>query len=1137
MQKVVQLLRIKRFLKLRKRSFIFLPLVFSLFVLQVNGQDILDKKINLNQQGASIKDALLDVQKQSGVKIIYGESINGYPEVKITAKTDNLTVREAIELILKKTNLQYEVTGTHVMISERKTPKPTTNPNANAGQGQQGSGTLKGRIVEFETSQPLPGASIKVVGTSIGGQSNENGYYNLTGIPAGNHTLEVSFIGYQTENISVNVNAGHEATYDVRLQGDNQLEEVTITAIGKTRAPVAHTSERQLISEIKEMRVVASGISSQQISMSADRNAAQAVAKVSGVSIVDDRFVIVRGLNPRYNLTYLNDNVAPATEVYSRAFAMDLIPSRVIDRILVVKSPSPEYQADATGGVIKVYTKDAKTVRHFDIEVQGAFRTGSTFKDMFTHKGGRLDFLGFDDGTRKLPSSVPGYGNINRATISQSTYASTFSPILWHEQRTAMPNAQITANYYNAWRVGGKFLSMLSSLSYKHDEQVFNTYQQQGYGLDQNNTNDEISEDLSGMQVSQFNLLQNFTYKLSDDHSFHFKNFLLQNGTSTNTERISYNHNSYYLYNQLGASDWFKKDKDIILSYNQRFLYAGNLGGTHTFDSKRHDLKWNLGYSYTQQQTPDQRVVRYKQPTPHTATGDADLQWTARIRQGDNSDHTPLLMGSISRTWMSNQDDLYNFSADYTFKLKPWAAVHAGTFQQFKRRHFYRRIYTVNEGDLTGGLYDYITNPGSSGFVDPNLIMFNQQDIRNVWSEAYLREDGTGIKVYDRTAGSDAYVGTEQNNSGYASFSLTPFDRKIEVYGGIRAEYNRQRIGAAVPPTFRVAQIDEINMPILVDYGKLDWFPSVNVSWRPNESWVVRGGYGKTINRPEFRETSPFEEINYDANQLISGNPELRPALVDNYNFRIEFYPDKNQKGEAVNIGIFYKKLDNPIERTVTSDRTGIHSYRLPNSISYSNADNAVVKGLEIEISKKLDFIPLAPFRQLSVIANGSFIQSEVSGEYSRRGGGVRPIDRRLQGQAPFLINAGVYYDNAGSGTKVSIIHNMVGERIYAVAPYFEEDELLDVRPVFRGSLIELPRHLLDASITQRIATGLQAKLAVQNLLDKPVEIAEDFNYTYNYEKLQILRDENSREYMEGDNIASRFNPGRFFQLSLSYSF
>jgi hypothetical protein len=285
---------------------------------------------------------------------------------------------------------------------------------------------------------------------------------------------------------------------------------------------------------------------------------------------------------------------------------------------------------------------------------------------------------------------------------------------------------------------------------------------------------------------------------MGENHRFQFKNFLLQTGTSTNTERTSIKHGYWYDLHKNGNANPFKRNLDVILSYRQRFLYAGNLSGSHTFgNSQRHQLKWNAGYSYTRQSVPDQRVVRYVSPY-NWAYGDKDLQYTSVIRKGD-IDIKGVLFGAVSRTWMRNTDDLYNFSADYKFRPAPWVLLGAGTFQQFKRRHFYRRVYTVNEGDLTGTADDYNTLPGYAGFINPDLIQFNRNNITEVWSDKYLRDDRTGLKVYDRTQGSDAYVGTEQNNAGYISFNLTPWNGKLEVYGGVRAEYNKQAIGAAIP--------------------------------------------------------------------------------------------------------------------------------------------------------------------------------------------------------------------------------------------------------------------------------------------------------------------------------------------------
>lgn len=1117
--------KIPRFLLLCWIAVIFHPLTLA----AVSQQNLNNVKIDLQLDQKTIAESLKAIEQKTGLAFCFYEEIINKQTAKVTLNIKQASVSEALTEVLRNTDLTYKETPNCIVIEKKAKPESTPNPTS-------GFGSIKGRVVEAETSEPLPAANVVLVGTQLGVVTDVEGYYHFTKVPAGKYTLEVSYIGFQKTNIDVQVTASKTATYDVKMSGDaTALSEVTVSAIRKQRSSVPHMTEKVLVQEIKALQVVASGISSEQISKSADRNAAQAVQRVSGVSIVDDKFVIVRGLNQRYNLTYLNDVVAPSTEVYSRSFALDLIPSRIIDRILVLKSSGSEHQADATGGVVKIYTKDAQTVKHFDIEVQGAIRSGSTFKKILTHKGGKWDWLGFDDGVRKLPSSVPGYGVLSQATISQAEYTQSFSPVLWHDQATAIPNAQITANYYNAFPIGGKMLSMLTSLSYKNENQHSDVYQQQGL-LYSFNANDKITYDNRNTETAQINLLQNFSYKLGENSHIRFNNFILQQGIKTSTSRLSHPHSdSYYTLN-----------KDNILSYAQRFLYAGNLGGDHSLVNGKHKLKWNIGYNYTRQETPDQRVIRYSTTVSDRAVGDNNLQWIARVRQGDaeKADVIGVQLGSISRTWMRNDDDLYNFSADYTFKWNKWLSLHAGTFHVFKRRKFYRRIFTVNEGDLTGNIgVDAGTLPGHSGaFIDPAIIAFNELDIRNVWSTAYLREDGSGIKVFDRTSGSDAYVGTEQNNSGYVSFSLTPFNGKLEIYGGMRAEYNRQRIGAAIPSKPSPPYAPNINEPILVDYSKLDWFPSVNISWRPDERFVVRGGYSKTINRPEFRETSPFEEINYDDNQIIQGNPNLIPSLAQNYNLRIEFYP-KNANGESFSAGVFYKKLDNPIERINSSIRHNSDGKRINTTISYENADNASIKGIELEARKSFDFIPTSFFRNLSLIANLSLIESDVLKETENKTTNEKTttIKRALQGQAPYIINAGLYYDNAGIGSKISLIYNIVGTRIYAASPANSGADIPGVGAEYRGSLMELTRHGLDLSFTQRVGKGLQLKFAVQNLLDKPVEMAEDYNQNYTYEK-EFMRetvgtDGETMMVKDGDNIASRFKPGRYFSLSLSYSF
>lgn len=353
------------------------------------------------------------------------------PELVLT----NADVTQALGKSLASTRFTYQKKADNTFTVFEK----DTETQKSVATGAPGS--LKGRIVEAETSEPLPGATIMILGSRLGTTSDLDGYYLLEKVPEGKQTIEVSFIGYTKRRVDVRVPASGTATYDVTLSVDNlQIEDVVVKGIRRERSSVAHASELLVTREIKNLQVVASGISSEQISRSADRNAAQAVQRVAGVSIVDDKFVIVRGLNTRYNLTMLNDNLAPSTEANSRAFALDLIPSRVIDKIMVYKTPSPENQADATGGVIKIYTKDAKAVKHFDIDFQLGYREGTSFNsDFLTYNGGKYDFLGFDDGTRALPSVVPGYGSLLTANLKPSEYAEAFNSTLYYGKKQPYP--------------------------------------------------------------------------------------------------------------------------------------------------------------------------------------------------------------------------------------------------------------------------------------------------------------------------------------------------------------------------------------------------------------------------------------------------------------------------------------------------------------------------------------------------------------------------------------------------------------------------------------------------------------------------------------------------------------------------
>jgi len=1059
---------------------------------------------------------------------------------------NSFTVEQTLNATLQTTGLSYKKTAEQSYLIEKKTEQKP--------QRSSSGYTLKGRIVESETSEPIPGAAIRLSDKQYA-VSDMNGYYTFPKVPAGKLVLEVSYVGFKHEKTEINVKSG-ENTFDIKMSGSATLGEVQVSGVRHTRSSVPHTTEKLLVAEIKGLNVAASGISSEQINKSADRNAADVVRKIAGVSVKDDKFLVVRGMNERYNITYLNDNMAPSTEVDTRAFSLDLIPTRIIDKILVFKTPSPDLSADMTGGAVKIYTKDAVSVKHLDIQFSISARPNTAFNNNFiTYQGGKLDFLGFDDGTRKLPSTVPGYGNLTKANISQADYVKSFSNTLYYKRQQALPDFQFTTNYYNVVKIGGKPLSILSSLSYKNENKLINED-----GMESAFHNDarvhNLHESTKGQQTAQIALLQNFSFKLNDNNMFYFRNFLLQQGISgtainqyQNNQTSIYTPSKSYYTSDNGISTG---DKTIVLSYEQRTLYSGNLSGKHSFKKGIHTLNWNVGYMASLQQIPDQRIIRLKYNDYtyfNLLPGAQAQQWTAAVRPSDygTEDYkggTSVERGIISRTWTRSSESSSDGALDYTFKPLEGFSIKTGTYHQWKERVLFRRVYTVNEGDLDDNGFPYSGSEmlgSKGGYMDLNRVFFKEQDLLNVWSNNYLRDDGSALKVYDRTSGSDAYTATQQNNSYYMVASLQPFHKIMEIYGGVRMEYNRQKVAGAVVQSVTGG----VSTPVLVDKKEADWLPSVNVSVRPNKSIVLRAAYGATINRTEFREISPYSELNYMNNQYVTGNPSLLSCKVQNYDLRLEWYPGGENAGNMVSAGAFYKDMKNPIERIIYRDLY----YNNPATISYQNATSAIVKGLEVELNQNLSFIPLPVIKDLSFNGNFSLIRSMVPMSY-KYSGSVIYYSRQLQGQSPYTANAGLFYENAGSGTKVGFIYNLIGPRIYAAAvgKSFDQANVGTVGIVASGdagSRLELEREQLDFSLTQRISKGLQLKFSIQNLLNGAIRMAEDENFTYKYEKAVLNVPANYTtnpgiiyyNKITGDPIVSEYKADRYFNLTLTYSF
>lgn len=1101
---------------------------------------ISDKKVSLQISGGSLKQALDELEKQTAFSFSYSQDIGNISPINIQASL------QSFDSILKELAAQARVKFNRVgrIIAVGKAPAPSSkaqNPPL---------GSVRGRIVDFETSQPLPGATIALDSTGKTMLSDEKGFYTFSALPEGVYSLTVSYAGYMKTSVSnIRVEGGRTIGIDVKMQTGQTLTDVVINSGTRHVKAVTHTTEKQLLTEIRTATGVLSGISSELISRTGDRNAAEVVRRIPGIIVSDNRFIVVRGMNERYNLTYLNDNIAPSTELYSKAFAYDLLPSSIIDRIIVYKSPRADLNGEFVGAAVKVYTRNAMPVKHIDIGVQLAHRPGSTMTDINSYKGGSLDWLGIDDGARQLPSFSPGYFQSNKSAgnISQADMLKQFSPTLSYLRTRSTPDMQLYFNYYDGYHLGTKArLYNLTSVTYTKETTAYDVHRQTGntnawyvdWDIDEQAIKGTYKMDSrQTTEIGKLNALENLTLKLNDHNSIQWKNFFINDGrkfTSINDSKA--NTTPKHEYQQ-------PMKRDLILSFQQRFLYSGNLGGTHQWGRLHpQQFNWNAGYSYDNQNVPDQRISHF-QSDPGITGASGEPGALSYIAMGSNNGISGL-GGMIARLFVKNSESNYNGSIDYTFSFSPAVKLSAGTYQLFKVRHVGRRFFRVNRGGLSPN--ETFTQNGDLGWSpgygwnDINILGFRFQNLPAIWNPVNFPEDGSGLTLYDATSPVDAYVASEQNNAFYGMGDWKTKDGHWALNGGLRVEYDRQRVSGA--------RMLYPGYPLDLIYGshpKTFLLPSLNLTWRPGQLWVFRGSYGRSVNRPEFRELTPYEDIDFSTNELMRGNAALLSATVDNYDVRAELYPKNAAGNEIINIGAFYKHLRNPIERM----RTEVSGYDAGpyTIITYTNAYSAEVYGIEAEIKKDLSFLGGGLFRRLSIVLNGTLVKSTTRQYDINIFGGINKNitvkGRPLQGQAPYVFNGGLFYEHPGTGTKMGVTYNVNGPVIYAKslvnpnAPSQIHGDTNFIKAT-RPDLLRLPLHQLDFSITQRIIRSLQMKFSLQNILDQSYRIVEDHNYNQRYDPERPYYNPNANEtYYKGDNPYTWYHTGRYFLLSLTYAF
>jgi TonB-dependent receptor len=836
----------------------------------------------------------------------------------------------------------------------------------------QNIGVVGGRITDAGNNEPLAGVSI-AWGNAGGSVSDVDGRYALK-LSEGKYTLTFNFVGYSAKEVSdVVVKAGETTEFNIVLESaSKELNAVTVTA------SVRKESIASVLSIQKNNISISDGISIESIRRSPDRNVGEVLKRVSGTSIQDDKFVVVRGLSDRYNIATLNGALLPSTEPDRRAFSFDIVPSALIDNIIINKTASPDMPGDFSGGIIQINTKDIPYSNFFSVSAGVGYNTQSTGKEFRIGILEPTDYLGFDNGTRLLPDRFP-------STNRFRSYNSDPSP----ENRLAVSrmlrnnygdryngNALPGFNFGLSWgavkdRDNGSKIGSIIALTYRNSQNIqYNLRQDYQTENNADVTPENLFfqyNDTSYSFSTSIGVLANFGYKKGNTKIV-FKNLLNQLFENTNLHRSGYNYDNIQYVQSTGSIAVAKS------------LISSQLEGEHKISSKNDRLKWNVNYGLTLRDQPDYRVLPYAKSIGDVENKDVPMRVVLRDTYRFWSDLTEHAVGGS-----------LNYSLPVTIGGDK-STFKAGLFAQNKFRDFSTRIFRYEPASpsTSTDLYAY---PADKIFNDGNMV-------RN------------GFVLNEITNNTDKYDATSGLYAGYAMI-----DARL-------AEKLRAVIGARVESfSFVVNTSDFSNAKVKVKRDYIDVLPSLNLTYNLTDKTNLRFSASRTVSRPEFREVANFAYFDFVRNAQLKGNVDLERSQNTNVDLRFETYPTA---GEIISASLFYKHFDKPIEQVVLNGSTPSNLI-----LSYTNPNSAQNFGVEMEIRKKLGFISESSFfENLLFYLNAAYIKSEV--EFNETSNPHDP-DRPLQGQSPYLINTGLQYSSPSNKFNASVLYNRVGHRISAV--------------------------------------------------------------------------------------------------------
>ena len=810
----------------------------------------------------------------------------------------------------------------------------------------QDTGRAAGVVIDQTNAIALPGVPVEAVGTPHIAYTDLDGRYDLE-LPAGEHRIRISLAGYAEQLVDIEIVPGQVTEVQVSLTTNVFAEEVAVVA--PTLEAQSSTAAAQMMLRMRAPGVQ-DNIGGSEMRSNNDSDAADAMSRVTGVSVVDSQSVFVRGLGERYSNTTLNGATLPTTEPDRRVVPLDLFPTGLIDSVQVSKTYTPDKPSQFAGGLVEIIPLKLPAETAYEFSLGGAHNSITTGKSGLGYAGGSR-WNGFDGGTRALPAGFP-----DRKVIRGGRFTSdelgflgrdlerlgeSFSNV-WDPVRQDQPMNQSYSGLF-----GGRFgkLGVVTTLRHSQSSQITNEersfYKVGAGGVERFNGPYDFDET---QFVSTVGGVGNLAYQFSPNHRLSVDNFYTHVGTD-----------------ETRIFEGFNSDADNDIR-NQRLFFieeqirSHHVGGDHLFPSASNSrLDWKIAFSRADRAEPDLREVLYEFDPAREAFVLADESQSG-LRQFNDL-----------------VDDSVELSANWSTLTENWAGLptqlkFGASYIDRTRDFLSRRLRFVPTS--TRGLD--LSRPAEELFT-PSFI-------------------GPNFQLKEETRPTDQYDAAQETLSAYGMVDV-PLAVRLRLVAGARVENFRQQVDTFDPFARAVFGTTDV---IRADLDETDVFPAVNLVYSVRHNQNLRIGFSQTVNRPEFRELAPFEFTDVVGGRATVGNPELQQSLIQNIDVRWELFPGVGE--EVVAASFFYKNFDNPIERIVEPTaqlRT-----------SFTNADSARNAGFEIEGRKALG-------QYLFLGANYTYVDSEVTLDAAARQVQTSLV-RPLAGTSKNLFNTMIEVSNAG---------------------------------------------------------------------------------------------------------------------------